>query len=79
MKNIFYNKYTHKWQNILTIIHFSFLVVFTTSLILMKLNDSSFSKGLFIAAILIAIVHSLFKVIGVKKKDIIEVKIKNHR
>ncbi len=77
MKNIFYNKYTYKWQNILTIVHFSFLVVFTTSLILMKLKDSWFSKGLFIAAILIAIVYSLFKVIGVKKKDIIEVK--NHR
>jgi hypothetical protein len=74
MKNIFYNKYTHKWQNILTIIHFSFLVVFTTSLILVKLYNSWFGKGLFIAAILIAAIYSLFKVIGVKKKDIIEVK-----
>lgn len=73
MKNIFYNKYTHKWQNILTITHFAFLIILATSLIIDELHNSWLSHGLLIVAILIAVVLSVFKRIAVKKRDIIEV------
>jgi hypothetical protein len=74
MKNIFYNKYIYKWQNILTITHFAFLIIFIASLVLMGLHDLWLSSRLFIVAILIGVVLSVFKMVGVKKKDIIEVK-----
>ncbi|HYJ62716.1 MAG TPA: hypothetical protein VEV62_03150 [Parafilimonas sp.] len=76
MKSIFYTKYTHKWQNILTITHFVFFIFFIASLILMELHDSWLSNRLLIAAISIALVLSVFKMVAIKKRDVMEVKSK---
>ncbi len=68
IRNIFYKNYTSKWQNILTIAHLIFIIVFTTWVILIRLYNSSFA-GLLITSLVLGVGLSLLKTIAVKKNN----------
>ncbi len=68
IKNIFYKSYTYTWQNVLTIAHLIFIITFSTGLMLIKLYNNSFAKGLFVVSVSLAVVYTILKVFAERKK-----------